>query len=932
VHRARSSVLMLLLVAPGAAPLIAQAPGAPEAMVVGRVADAETGEPVVGALVVVEGHELGALTDSQGSYRLARVPAGPQVLRAERIGYAPVRAPVTVPTRGTLRQDFSLSRSALRIEGIVVTADPMGRARGELGTASVVGREAIANQVATSLAGVLELVPGMPMSAPGLEGVQQVSLRAAPTTVTETGELAAFGTLIILDGVPLSNNANLQSPPAGIQFATAARGGIDLRRIPASTIERVEVIRGVPSARFGDLTQGAIVVETRTAAIDPELAVRFDPRMANTAVVAGRALGAAHTGAVSFDAARHRPNAGLRDDEAYRLSLQLMHRGTWGGAAGEEGTPRLVLDTRVDAFRVLDDRPVIPDDVTAFATSIRDQGFRLSERARLRLGEDARLQLTASLDMTRQRSFWQTMRTSAATPFTDRLTEGRSTGHFIAGPYLARIEVDGEPWMGYGRLEYETSLRWLGASHALRTGVEARREWNSGPGYRFAMEAPPQISFDGIAGFDRPRSYDAVPALASTALYVDDRATRPFGREGMAQIQAGLRLDILHTGGSWFSGVRDQALQPRLNVEVAPVPSLRFRGGWGRTAKLPSMGRLHPPPVYFDVVNVNWFADDPAERLALLTTFVRDPSNAALGLAMADKAEAGVEVGSGEWAVTLVGFMERVNGAFGTRPEPGWVPRDRFDLENDAPGTGEPPRIVEPPVRTDTIPVLVARPDNNVRLDTRGVEATAFLPEIRPLRTRVQVQAAWIETEQERGGPDFGGVSQFRDFQLSQGQARAPYWESPFRSGRRALATYRVVHHQPTLGLVITGTVQHNLLDRVWDRAATDTLAFAGYVTREGDMIPVAPDARGNPEFQDLRRPRTGAFTELRTTPADWIMGLQVRKSLPLNGHFSFWAFNLMDRRGYVLEPNVHPRPYPRTRFGLELVIAPATLLEAVRP
>ena len=35
--------------------------------------------------------------------------------------------------------------------------DPAGRARGELGTASVIGSEAIRNQTAASLAGILEL-------------------------------------------------------------------------------------------------------------------------------------------------------------------------------------------------------------------------------------------------------------------------------------------------------------------------------------------------------------------------------------------------------------------------------------------------------------------------------------------------------------------------------------------------------------------------------------------------------------------------------------------------------------------------------------------------------------------------------------------------------------------------------------------------------
>jgi len=85
------------------------------------------------------------------------VPPGPQVLRVERIGFATARARITFPTEGFLVRDVELSWSALEMEGITVTADATGRARGELGTATVIEQEAIEHQTATSLAGVLEL-------------------------------------------------------------------------------------------------------------------------------------------------------------------------------------------------------------------------------------------------------------------------------------------------------------------------------------------------------------------------------------------------------------------------------------------------------------------------------------------------------------------------------------------------------------------------------------------------------------------------------------------------------------------------------------------------------------------------------------------------------------------------------------------------------
>lgn len=892
------------------------------AAISGRVTDASTAAPLAGVLVAIEGTSITAFTDSTGVYRITAAPAGPHVLRIERLGYATLRQPVTIPVRGVLGLAFALATSALEQEAIVVTADPVSRARGELGTASVVGREAVANQVTTSLRGVLELVPGITLAPPGVGGAQQIELRAAATTSGATTDLASFGTLVVLDGVPLSNNANLQRPPAGVSFSSTVGGGIDLRRIPASTIDRVEVIRGVPSARYGDLTQGAIVVETRTGAVAPEIVAQLDAQMMNASAVGGIGFGGSHAAAVGVDVTRQQPNPGIRDDESHRLSLQLKHRAELG-PAGSSGHAHLVFDTRFDAYQVLDDRPPLPEDITAAGTWTRDRGLRVSERARLRLGSASALELTASLDLNQQRSRWQAMRTSAAMPFTDAVAEGRSTGRFIAGPYLARLEVEGEPRLAYGRLELQHAGELLGATHELRAGIDLRREWNSGPGYQFDMAFPPQISANGIEGFDRPRRYDAVPALAASAFYVDDRVTRTLGSSGLFNLQAGVRFDALHEEGSWFSATRDMTVQPRINVEVSPTGWLRFRSGWGRVAKSPSVGRLHPETRYFDVVNVNWFANDPAERLAVLSTFLRDPTNPDLGFAVADKAELGVEVGSGDWAVALVAFRDRITDGFGSSAEPEWVPRDRYQLSDSAAGSGVPPSILEPAYATDTIPVLITRTRNNVEQTSKGFELTALLPEIRALRTRLQVQAQWIETRDERDAIDFGSSLGFTDFQFLPSRRRIPFWDAPVRFGRRAMATYRLIHHQPELGLVITGTVQHDFFDRVRDSGSADTLAFAGYVTRTGEVVRIPPPGRTQPEYADLRTPRTSALTSRRETPADWLLSLQVRKTLPIAGHVSFWAFNALDRPGYLLESDVHPRPYARTRFGLELVVRP---------
>lgn len=914
------AALAALALAAGPA-AVAQQPSA--ASITGRITEAGSGAPVAGAVVGVEGTTLSSVADASGRYRLAGIPPGPQVILVIRIGFAPLRHSLVVPGTGTLTLDLALGKSALQLPGLVVTADPASRARGELGTASVIGREAIRNQTAASLEGVLELVPGTLLQPPGLDGVQQFGLRAvpigtgaAPSAGTVSGPtaslLASFGTQIVLDGVPVSNNVNLQSlgPRGELTFATAAGGGIDLRRIPAATIERVEVIRGLPSSRFGDLTQGVVLVDTRAGAVDPELRVRLDARTVEATLLGGKRFAGRHSATATLNLARTRLTPGFQDNTGSRISAQLAHR--------SDGN-RLTLDTRLDFFQVLDDQPPSPLSPDLAARS-RDAGFRLSERARWRLGERSRLDWTAAFEGVRQRSFSQSPRLRGAMPFTNRLTEGAQDGKFIGGVYVARVDVNGDPRQFYSRFEGYFPKRWLGLEHELRPGLELRREWSRGPGYVFNIEFPPQVEFNGVNGYDRPRRFDAIPPLVTSALYLDDRFTHIFGNGWTLTAQGGVRLDLLHWGSTWLRAARDHVIQPRLQLELAPSQRLRFRAGAGRLAKVPTLGDLYPAPQYYDLVNFNWYANDPAERRAILTTRILPRENPALRMSRADKGELGVELDLGAGSqIALAGYLDRVRGAVGVTLTPTFLIRDRYAVDSTTINQGRPPDVLQPPIASDTVPVLIDQPDNNLDLRSRGLELTAILPEITPLRTRIAVQAAWSWSRLESDGLDFG--TGFDEFQLNERQLRAPYWQSVVQTGERFLLTTRLIHHQPKVGLVITGTVQLFVREVRLNRGGTDTLAFAGYVTRAGVLVPVPLAQRSDSQYHDLRLPRLGVLDDPQRGPVDWLFSLQVSKSLPLDGRLSFYAFNAFDRLGSYGGRTTVPRLFSAARFGLEVTM-----------
>jgi hypothetical protein len=57
----------------------------------GRLLDSRTGEPLIGATVMIEGTQLGSQSDLDGSYRIRLVPTGIVTLLVRAIGYAPFR-------------------------------------------------------------------------------------------------------------------------------------------------------------------------------------------------------------------------------------------------------------------------------------------------------------------------------------------------------------------------------------------------------------------------------------------------------------------------------------------------------------------------------------------------------------------------------------------------------------------------------------------------------------------------------------------------------------------------------------------------------------------------------------------------------------------------------------------------------------------------
>jgi outer membrane receptor protein involved in Fe transport len=95
---------------------------AQNASVKGRVLDAETNEPLIGALIAVEGREFGAAADLDGHYIIEDMPAGSYALRVSSMGYQEKVENLTLAAGEAAEIDFLLDSDALSLATVVVTA------------------------------------------------------------------------------------------------------------------------------------------------------------------------------------------------------------------------------------------------------------------------------------------------------------------------------------------------------------------------------------------------------------------------------------------------------------------------------------------------------------------------------------------------------------------------------------------------------------------------------------------------------------------------------------------------------------------------------------------------------------------------------------------------------------------------------------------
>ena len=112
----------------------------------GTVKEAATGEPVIGASVMVQGTTTGTITDIDGAYVLSGVPTG-ATLVYDCIGFRTV----SVPVDGRSVIDILLEEDSEFLDEVVVVGYSVMKRRDVLGAVSKVGGKELAKVPVSSV-------------------------------------------------------------------------------------------------------------------------------------------------------------------------------------------------------------------------------------------------------------------------------------------------------------------------------------------------------------------------------------------------------------------------------------------------------------------------------------------------------------------------------------------------------------------------------------------------------------------------------------------------------------------------------------------------------------------------------------------------------------------------------------------------------------
>lgn len=887
----------------------------------GKVVDAKTGEPVIGAAVNVEDTGIWAISDENGTFFLPDIRPGDYAVQFSCLGFVDKRLSFVVK-KDIPNLTIKLDQNTLALNSVVVTAE---RDKEGMNTSLKFGANALNHLQMSNVTDISALLPGGKTVNPDLTTDNAVSLRSGGLAAGN----AAFGTALEVDGVRVGNNASFGS-----------MSGTGTRNISTENVQSIEVITGVPSAEYGDLNSGMVRINTRKGLTPWNITFAVNPRTYQASASKGIDL-MKNRGVLNVSAEWTRATQKLSSPyTSYtRRGFSASYSNTFknvlkfeAGATGNIGG----MNTKND-----------PDAYKGTWSKVRDNVLRANTSLTwlLRKSWITNLKLDASVNYNDNRSQDHAYGSSAS-----MLPAVHSE---LAGYYLAdRLPVSyfSDKVIDSKELDYAASLKyeWFKKSgkrlSKLKAGVQWKANGNVGEGEYYK---DPSVAANGY----RPRPYSQYPFMHNVAAYIEEDYTFPIGKTSL-QISAGLRLENLFVKDTDYKNV--SSLSPRFNAKWKISDNLSIRGGWGVSEKLPSFYILYPVQKYRDIQTFG-FSHGDSSSYVYYTQPYKMLFNENLKWQKNYNAEFGIEAYFLRTSVSLVGFFNKTKNpytyqniytpfSYNIMSVPsGYTVPDNPEIRVDSQtgqvymrGSNEEFWTPMATKVTDKTFFESQMPGNGDDIYRTGAELIVDFPEIAPIRTKFRLDANYSYTHYidntlnwtYRTGWSHTSLSN-RSYQYVGIYANGG--ESGTFNGKESHslnANLTAITHIPEARIVITCRLEMSLLSRfrnlsryqgkeyaynvnadgvesiggsIYDSNNYTAIRPVKYMDENGDVHDFTDKEASDPAFANLIIKSGNAYTFSQDGYGAYLSAnLSVTKEIGDHVSLSFFANNFTNSRMYV--------------------------------
>lgn len=748
----------------------AEAQTTDEARLEVTVTDAASGEALGYAVCSLRpkegnGKERAAAADARGVCLLEGLKPGRFELRLLYMGHVFLQGELQLPA-GLTRRRIRLDIDPVAIGEVLVTA---AESKGPT-SSSKIGREAIAHIQPSSIADLMELIPGgRATDPPRSERPQEIRLREADPSSSANYATSALGTQIQVDGIPISNDANLQYSTSygSIQEYANVNRGVDTRAISTDDIESVEIVRGIPSVEYGDLTSGLVKVKRREGGRD--LTARFKADMSSKLFSVGKGFERKGRG----DAERTTLNinadylTAASDPRNPRQSYQRLTGSVRFGRHWQGSAYRYSAGGSLDYTGSFDDKKSDRDLDNGLGGPVEryKSNYNRTQFAATFAVEARHRQFFHSLDLTASFSAefdridrWRFVETGSDFAKTWGTEPGEYDAVIIPASYDATLLVDGKPFYGYAKAVATFNADTERSRNTLRVGADWSMDKNYGRGLVFDVARPFSPQMDS-----RPRAYDAIPALHKLSLFLEDATTLALG-DFRVEATGGVRAASMFNLGRRYTIQGKFYFDPRANVVVA-LPrfhvagrnlTLRLGGGVGWHTKFPTMDSLYPDTEYFDFTQLNYWPANPALRRINLRLYTLDPTNYDLRAARNFKWEVRLDAGWNDNQLSVTYFREDMTSGFRTTSDyRSFTFRDYDETAIDMEQLDGPPSLDGIPYTEERRLGGYSRSTNGSRTEKSGIEFAFTSQRIRAIATRITVTGAYFRTNYSNMHPEY---------------------------------------------------------------------------------------------------------------------------------------------------------------------------------